>query len=210
MIKVVFVDDHEMVRIGVSSYLSAQPDIEVIGEADNGKKGVEMALELRPDIILMDLVMKEMDGIEATKRIIEQWPEARIIIVTSFLDDEKVYPALEAGATSYMLKTSKASEIANAVRVTYSGQPVLEPEVTGKMMMKMRQKNNVELHEELTEREMEVLKLIAEGKTNQEIADELFIALKTVKTHVSNILSKLQVQDRTQAVIYAFRHSIVK
>ncbi|WP_102261394.1 response regulator transcription factor [Mesobacillus jeotgali] len=210
MIKVVFVDDHEMVRIGVSSYLSAQPDIDVIGEADNGKTGVEMALELRPDIILMDLVMKEMDGIEATRQIIEQWPEAKIIIVTSFLDDEKVYPALEAGATSYMLKTSKASEIANAVRVTYSGQPVLEPEVTGKMMMKMRQKNNVELHEELTEREMEVLKLIAEGKTNQEIADELFIALKTVKTHVSNILSKLQVQDRTQAVIYAFRHSIVK
>ncbi|MBT2679780.1 response regulator transcription factor [Bacillus sp. ISL-35] len=210
MIKVVFVDDHEMVRIGVSSYLSAQPDIEVIGEADNGKSGVEMALELRPDIILMDLVMKEMDGIEATRQIIEQWPEAKIIIVTSFLDDEKVYPALEAGATSYMLKTSKASEIANAVRVTYSGQPVLEPEVTGKMMMKMRQKNSVELHEELTEREMEVLKLIAEGKTNQEIADELFIALKTVKTHVSNILSKLQVQDRTQAVIYAFRHSLVK
>jgi two-component system, NarL family, response regulator LiaR len=209
MIKVVFVDDHEMVRIGVSSYLSAQPDIEVIGEADNGKAGVDMALELRPDIILMDLVMKEMDGIEATKQIIEQWPEAKIIIVTSFLDDEKVYPALEAGATSYMLKTSKASEIANAVRVTYSGQPVLEPEVTGKMMMKMRQKHTVELHEELTEREMEVLKLIAEGKTNQEIADELFIALKTVKTHVSNILSKLQVQDRTQAVIYAFRHSLV-
>lgn len=210
MIKVVFVDDHEMVRIGVSSYLSAQPDIEVIGEADNGKTGVEMVLELRPDIVLMDLVMKEMDGIEATRQIIEKWPEAKIIIVTSFLDDEKVYPALEAGATSYMLKTSKASEIANAVRITYSGQPVLEPEVTGKMMMKMRQKNSTELHEELTEREMEVLKLIAEGKTNQEIADELFIALKTVKTHVSNILSKLQVQDRTQAVIYAFRHSLVK
>jgi two-component system, NarL family, response regulator LiaR len=210
MIKVVFVDDHEMVRIGVSSYLSAQPDIEVVGEAGNGKEGVELALSLRPDIILMDLVMKEMDGIEATRQIIEKWPEAKIIIVTSFLDDEKVYPALEAGATSYMLKTSKASEIANAVRVTFSGQPVLEPEVTGKMMMKMRQKNTILPHEELTEREMEVLKLIAEGKTNQEIADELFIALKTVKTHVSNILSKLQVQDRTQAVIYAFRHSIVK
>ncbi|HAQ07879.1 MAG TPA: DNA-binding response regulator [Bacillus bacterium] len=210
MIKVVFVDDHEMVRIGVSSYLSAQPDIEVIGEADNGKTGVEMALSLRPDIILMDLVMKEMDGIEATRQIIEKWPDAKIIIVTSFLDDEKVYPALEAGATSYMLKTSKASEIANAVRITYSGQPVLEPEVTGKMMMKMRQKNTLLPHEELTDREMEILKLLAEGKTNQEIADELFIALKTVKTHVSNILSKLQVQDRTQAVIYAFRHSIVK
>jgi two-component system, NarL family, response regulator LiaR len=210
MIRVVFVDDHEMVRIGVSSYLSAQPDIEVVGEADNGKTAIPMVLELRPDIVLMDLVMKEMDGIEATRQIIAEWPEAKIIIVTSFLDDEKVYPALEAGATSYMLKTSKASEIANAVRATYHGQSVLEPEVTGKMMMKMRQKNDVVPHEELTSREMEILLLMAEGKSNQEIADHLFIALKTVKTHVSNILSKLQVQDRTQAVIYAFKHELVK
>lgn len=210
LIRVVFVDDHEMVRIGVSSYLSAQPDIEVVGEAADGKKGVELALELRPDIILMDLVMKEMDGIEATRRIIEKWPEAKIIIVTSFLDDEKVYPALEAGATSYMLKTSKAGEIANAVRATYHGQSVLEPEVTGKMMMKMRQKTNHLPHEDLTSREMEILLLMADGKTNQDIADELFIALKTVKTHVSNILSKLDVQDRTQAVIYAFKHSLIK
>jgi two-component system, NarL family, response regulator LiaR len=210
MIRVVFVDDHEMVRIGVSSYLSAQPDIEVVGEADDGKKGVELALELRPDIILMDLVMKEMDGIEATRQIIEQWPEAKIIIVTSFLDDEKVYPALEAGATSYMLKTSKAGEIANAVRATFHGQSVLEPEVTGKMMVKMRQKNTHQPHEDLTSREIEILLLMAQGKTNQDIADELFIALKTVKTHVSNILSKLNVQDRTQAVIYAFKHSLIK
>lgn len=210
MIRVVFVDDHEMVRIGVSSYLSAQPDIEVVGEADNGKAAIPMVLELRPDIVLMDLVMKEMDGIEATRQIIAEWPEAKIIIVTSFLDDEKVYPALEAGATSYMLKTSKASEIANAVRATFHGQSVLEPEVTGKMMMKMRQKNDVAPHEELTTREMEILLLMAEGKSNQEIADDLFIALKTVKTHVSNVLSKLQVQDRTQAVIYAFKHELVK
>lgn len=210
MIRVVFVDDHEMVRIGVSSYLSAQPDIEVVGEADDGKKGVALALELLPDIILMDLVMKEMDGIEATRKIIEQWPEAKIIIVTSFLDDEKVYPALEAGATSYMLKTSKAGEIANAVRATYHGQSVLEPEVTGKMMVKMRQKNTHLPHEDLTSREIEILLLMAEGKTNQDIADELYIALKTVKTHVSNILSKLNVQDRTQAVIYAFKHSLIK
>lgn len=210
MIKVVFVDDHEMVRIGVSSYLSAQPDIEVIGEADNGRKGVELCLELRPDVILMDLVMNEMDGIEATKEIMNAWPEAKIIIVTSFLDDEKVYPALEAGATSYLLKTSKASEIANAVRSTFHGQSILEPEVTGKMMMKMRQKDTVHLHDQLTSREMEILLLMTEGKTNQEIADELFIALKTAKTHVSNILSKLDVQDRTQAVIYAFKHSLVK
>ncbi|MGE7187308.1 response regulator [Peribacillus sp. NPDC006672] len=210
MIKVLFVDDHEMVRIGVSAYLSAQSDIEVIGEADNGLKAVELAMELRPDIILMDLVMPEMDGIEATKRIIESWPEAKIIIVTSFLDDEKVYPALEAGATSYMLKTSKASEIARAVRSTFQGQSVLEPEVTGKMMEKLRRPKITQLHDQLTNREMEILLLMTKGKTNQEIADELYIALKTAKVHVSNILSKLAVQDRTQAVIYAFKHSLVQ
>ncbi|MGM0836321.1 MAG: response regulator [Bacillota bacterium] len=210
MIRVLFVDDHEMVRIGVTAYLSAQPDIEVIAEADDGKIAVDLALEHKPDIILMDLVMKEMDGIEATRRIIEQWPDAKIIIVTSFLDDEKVYPALEAGATSYMLKTSKASDIANAVRSTFKGQSILEPEVAGKMMKKMRQKNEHYLHEELTNREMEILLLMTQGKTNQEIADELFIALKTAKVHVSNILAKLQVQDRTQAVIYAFKHNLVK
>jgi two-component system, NarL family, response regulator LiaR len=209
MIKVLLVDDHEMVRIGVSAYLSAQPDIEVTGEAENGKIAVERALELKPDIILMDLVMDEMDGIEATRHIIESWPEAKIIVVTSFLDDEKVYPALEAGAASYMLKTSKASDIAQAVRDTYHGKSVLEPEVTGKMMNKMRQKQTREPHEELTAREMEILLWMTKGKTNQEIADELFIALKTVKVHVSNILSKLDVQDRTQAVIYAFNHSLV-
>ncbi|WP_456272110.1 response regulator [Bacillus sp. AK031] len=210
MIRVLFVDDHEMVRIGVSSYLTAQPDIEVVAEADDGSAAIELALEHRPDIILMDLVMKEMDGIEATRRIIEKWPEAKIIIVTSFLDDDKVYPALEAGATSYMLKTSKASEIADAVRATYEGQTILEPEVTGKMMLKMRGRSTAQPHEELTNREMEILLLMAEGKTNQEIADELFIALKTVKTHVSNILGKLNVADRTQAVIYAFKHALVE
>ncbi|MCJ8006111.1 response regulator [Lederbergia wuyishanensis] len=209
MIKVLLVDDHEMVRIGVSAYLSVQMDIEVIGEADNGAKGFEMALALRPDIILMDLVMDQMDGIEATKAIIKEWPQAKIIIVTSFLDDEKVYPALEAGATSYILKTSTASEIADAVRATYKGQSVLEPEVTGKMMARMKERNKPLLHENLTNREYEILLLIAEGKTNQEIAEELFIGLKTVKTHVSNILSKLEIQDRTQAAIYAFKNQLV-
>ncbi|WP_188454062.1 response regulator transcription factor [Virgibacillus oceani] len=210
MIKVLFADDHEMVRIGVSAYLSAQSDIEVVAEADDGSEAVQKALELKPDIILMDLVMKEMDGIEATRRIIEKWPEAKIIIVTSFLDDEKVYPALEAGATSYMLKTSKAGEIAKAIRSTYQGQSILEPEVTGKIMTRMRRKPDEELHSQLTDREMEILLLITEGRTNQEIADQLFIALKTVKVHVSNILGKLEVQDRTQAVIYAFKHDLVR
>lgn len=209
MIRVLFADDHEMVRIGVSSYLSAQPDIEVVAEADDGEPAVKLALELKPDIILMDLVMKKMDGIEATKRILEEWPEAKIIIVTSFLDDEKVYPALEAGATSYLLKTSKADEIADAIRKTYEGQSILEPEVAGKLMNRMRKPKVKELHDQLTEREKEVLLLLAAGKTNQEIAEELFIAVKTVKVHVSNILSKLEVQDRTQAVVYAFQHNLV-
>jgi NarL family two-component system response regulator LiaR len=204
------VDDHEMVRIGVSAYLQVQPDMEVVGEASNGREAVAKALELRPDIILMDMVMPEMNGAEATKAIIDQWPQAKIMIVTSFLDDDKVYPALEAGAISYLLKTSNAKRIAESIRETLNGQTVLEPEVTTKMMMRMRGGNERVPHDDLTERELEVLLLLAKGKANQEIADELFIALKTVKTHVSNILSKLDVQDRTQAVIYAFRHELVE
>src|SRR5699024_2875111 len=209
MIKILFADDHEMVRIGVSSYLSAQTDMEVIAEAADGGEAVQKALELKPDVILMDLVMNEMDGVEATNQIIKEWPEAKIIIVTSFLDDEKVYPALEAGATSYMLKTSKASEIASAIRATFDGQSILEPEVTGKIMNRMREKQVDYLHHQLTGREMEILLLIAEGKTNQEIAERLYITIKTVKVHVSNILGKLEVQDRTQAVIYAFKHNLI-
>ncbi len=200
MIKVMLVDDHEMVRLGVSSYLSIQEDIEVVGEAENGKIGYEKALELRPDVILMDLVMEEMDGIDSTKAILKDWPEAKIIIVTSFIDDEKVYPAIEAGAAGYLLKTSTAHEIADAIRATYRGERVLEPEVTQEPV----------LHEDLTNREHEILMLIAQGKSNQEIADELFITLKTVKTHVSNILAKLDVDDRTQAAIYAFQHGLAK
>ncbi|WP_210470647.1 response regulator transcription factor [Sporosarcina sp. 6E9] len=210
MIKILLVDDHEMVRIGVSAYLKIQPDMEVVGEAVNGVEAVEKALELRPDIILMDMVMPGMNGAEATKVIIDQWPEAKIMIVTSFLDDDKVYPALEAGAISYILKTSNAKRIAEAIRETLKGQTVLEPEVTTKMMKRMRVGHQSSPHEQLTERELEVLLHISKGKTNQEIADELFIAVKTVKTHVSNLLSKLEVQDRTQAVIYAFQHDLVK
>lgn len=210
LIRILLVDDHEMVRIGVSAYLQTQADMEVVGEATNGREAIDKALELRPDIILMDMVMPEMNGAEATEAIIEQWPEAKIVIVTSFLDDDKVYPALEAGAISYILKTSNAKRIAEAIRETFQGQTVLEPEVTNKMMQRMRSGNDTLPHDELTERELEVLLLIAKGKSNQEIADALFIAVKTVKTHVSNLLSKLEVQDRTQAVIYAFKHELVE
>ncbi|WP_159723069.1 response regulator [Enterococcus sp. CSURQ0835] len=210
MIKVLLVDDHEMVRLGVSSYLSIQPDIEVVGEAENGLVGYEKALALRPDVILMDLVMDVMDGIESTKKILADWPEAKILIVTSFIDDEKVYPAIEAGASGYLLKTSTAQEIAEAIRATYQGERVLEPEVTDKVMAQLSGRNRHILHDELTNREREILLLIAQGMSNQEIADELFITLKTVKTHVSNILAKLEVEDRTQAAIYAFKHGLIK
>ena len=147
LIKILLVDDHEMVRIGVSAYLKIQPDMEVVGEAVNGLEAVEKALELRPDIILMDMVMPEMNGAEATKAIIDQWPEAKIMIVTSFLDDDKVYPALEAGAISYILKTSNAKRIAEAIRETLKGQTVLEPEVTTKMMKRMRAGNQSSAHD---------------------------------------------------------------
>ena len=181
-----------------------------MGEAENGEDGYEKAMALRPDVILMDLVMEVMDGIESTKKILKEWPEARILIVTSFIDDEKVYPAIEAGASGYLLKTSTAHEIANAIRKTYNGERVLEPEVTTKMMEQLSNRNRHVLHEELTNREQEILLLIAQGMSNQEIADELFITLKTVKTHVSNILAKLEVEDRTQAAIYAFKHGLIK
>ncbi|GKV69010.1 DNA-binding response regulator [Sporosarcina sp. NCCP-2716] len=211
MIRILLADDHEMVRIGVSAYLGMQADMEVVGEAADGGEAVEKALALRPDVILMDMVMPVMTGAQATKEIIRQWPEAKIIVVTSFLDDDKVYPALEAGAASYILKTSNAARIAQAIRDTVGGQTVLEPEVTTKMMEKMRSGTpDQPPHESLTERELETLLLLAKGRSNQEIADELFISLKTVKTHVSNVLSKLGVQDRTQAVIYAFQHQLAK
>ncbi|MGM0239207.1 response regulator [Enterococcus sp. AZ103] len=210
MIRVLLVDDHEMVRLGVSSYLSIQNDIEVVGEAENGEDGYLKAMDLRPDVILMDLVMEVMDGIESTKKILADWPEAKILIVTSFIDDEKVYPAIEAGASGYLLKTSTAHEIADAIRATFQGERVLEPEVTTKMMEQMSNRNRRFLHQELTNREEEILMLISQGMSNQEIADELFITLKTVKTHVSNILAKLEVEDRTQAAIYAFKHGLIK
>lgn len=209
MIRVLLVDDHEMVRAGVSAFLSTQPDIEVVVEASDGQAGAELALKHRPDVVLMDLVMEPVDGVEGTRLIRKEWPEAKILVVTSFLDDEKVYPVIEAGAMSYVLKTASAFEIAEAIRKTADGQSVMAAQVTGKMMERLR-KPTSHLHDDLTEREQEVLQLMARGMANQEIADELFISLKTVKTHVSNILSKLDVVDRTQAVVYAFKHNIVK
>ncbi|MGZ9850101.1 response regulator transcription factor [Macrococcus psychrotolerans] len=206
--RVIFVDDHEMVRIGISSYLSMQEGIEIVGEASNGKEGIEKTLNLKPDVVLMDMVMNEMDGIEATAQIKCQMPKVKVVMLTSFIEDKEVYRALDAGVDSYILKTSSAEEIRDAIIKTYQGESVFEKEVMMKMRARMNQK--AELHDMLTEREKEILLLIAKGYSNQEIADASHITIKTVKTHVSNILSKLEVQDRTQAVIYAFQHDLIE
>ena len=195
-----------MVRLGLKSYLELQDDIAEVSEAVNGKEGVEQALASRPDVIIMDIVMPEMNGIEATLAILKEWPEAKILILTSYLDNEKIYPVLDAGAHGYMLKTSSAEEILRAVKKVAKGEFAIETEVSKKVEY---HRNHIELHEDLTARERDILGLLAKGYENQRIADELFISLKTVKTHVSNILSKLEVSDRTQAVVYAFQHHLV-
>ncbi|WP_100406557.1 response regulator transcription factor [Bacillus solitudinis] len=210
MIKVLLVDDHEMVRMGLSAFLATQADMHVVGQASNGEEGVKLALELKPEIILMDLVMEKMDGIAATSEITRQMSNVKIIVLTSFIDDEKVYPVIEAGAFSYLLKTSPASEIATAIRSAAVGEPVVEAKVTNKMMQRMRTSKEKALHEELTPRELDVLQLIGDGRSNLEIAEVLFIGIKTVKTHVSNILNKLDLEDRTQIAIYAHRHGLAK
>lgn len=209
-IRVMVVDDHEMVRRGICSYLQTEDDLEVVGQAHSGKSAVETALLLKPDVILMDLIMEDGTGIEATQEIKQQLPQVQIIILTSFIDESLIFPALEAGALSYLLKTAKAEEIVEAIRLAVKQEAVIEPKVATKMLGKIRASGDEHLpHHDLTAREMEVLVLIGEGKTNQEIADELFIGIKTVKTHVSNILSKLGVEDRTRAAIYAHRNKLV-
>ena len=204
--KILLVDDHQMVRLGLKSYLELQDDIAEVSEAVNGKEGVEKALADRPDVIIMDIVMPEMNGIEATLAILKEWPEAKILILTSYLDNEKIYPVLDAGAHGYMLKTSSTEEILRAVKKVAKGEFAIETEVSKKVEY---HRNHIELHEDLTARERDILGLLAKGYENQRIADELFVSLKTVKTRVSNILSKLEVSDRTQAVVYAFQHHLV-
>ncbi|SES99571.1 two-component system, NarL family, response regulator LiaR [Salinibacillus kushneri] len=207
-IKVLVVDDHEVVRKGISTYLMTEDGIEVAGEATSGEEGCELARKEQPDVILMDLIMKDGNGIEATKKIMSFLPQSKIIILTSYYDDEKVFPALEAGAFSYMLKTSSADEIVEAIKKAVRGENVIESKVASKMMNRFRQQQQLP-HLELTERELEVLICIGNGLTNQEISEKLYIGIKTVKTHVSNILSKLDVQGRTQAAVYAHRNGLM-
>ncbi|WP_027963860.1 response regulator [Halalkalibacillus halophilus] len=209
LIKIVIIDDHDVVRKGVVTYLMTDDELEVIGEASSGNQGAALVLRERPDVVLMDLMMEDGNGIEATKKIMAEYGECKIIILTSFYDDEQVFPALEAGAFSYMLKTSSADEIAAAIKKAARGENVIEAKVAGKMMTRMRTPKKL-AHDELTERELEVLICIGNGLTNVEISEKLYIGVKTVKTHVSNVLHKLEVQDRTQAAVYAHRNQLMK
>ena len=207
-IKVLIVDDHDMVRRGLKAYLGSQSDIEIVGEAGSGEEAIKIAAVTRPEVILMDLLMENGNGIDATQAILVSDPTCKIIILTSFYDDEQVFPALEAGAFSYLLKTARGEAIADAIRGAVAGESVIEARVATKMADRLRGNRKKNRHEQLTVRELDVLRLLGEGKTNQEIAVQLVIGIKTVKTHVSNILTKLQVHDRTQAAIYANRHGL--
>ena len=218
-IRVLIVDDHAIVRQGLRTFLELQDGgplpIEVAGEGTNGLEAVELASHFQPDVVLLDLVMPEMDGIQATSRIIECSPKSRVIILTSFGEEERVLPAIRAGAQGYLLKDIPPRELVQAVRDAYLGRVQLHPDVARKLMAVASAKDqpraasaNENSEESLTDREREVLSLIAEGKTNREIAGRLVISEKTVKTHVSNILNKLHLDDRTQAAIYALRHGL--
>lgn len=208
MIRVVVVDDHDVVRKGIVSYLQTDDTIEVIGEASNGNDGAALVIKEKPDVVLMDLMMENGSGIDATRTITTNKIDTKVIILTSFYDDKKVFPAIEAGAFSYILKTSSASEIVSAIKKAAQGENVIEPKVAGKMLSTFRS-NSHKAHDELTERELEVLICIGNGMTNLEISEKLYIGVKTVKTHVSNILGKLGVHDRTQAAVYVHRNNLI-
>jgi len=209
-IKVLITDDHPVVRKGLSAFLVAKAaGIEVVGEAVNGKESVERAKELKPDVILMDLLMPEMNGIEAIKQIKEDIPDAKILVMTSFATDEMVFPAIKAGALGYLLKDSDPDELIDAIRRIHQGEPTLHPKIAQKVLMEISNPATKTPSEDpLTDRELEVLKSIARGMSNQEIGIALSISETTVRTHVSRILSKLHLASRTQAALYALKEGL--
>lgn len=208
MIRVVVVDDHDVVRKGIVAYLQTDDTIEIIGQVSNGNDGAALVIKEKPDVVLMDLMMENGNGIDATRMITNSQIDTKIIILTSFYDDKQIFPAIEAGAFSYLLKTASASEIVTAIKKAVQGETVIEPKVAGKMMSTFRAGSH-KAHDELTERELEVLICIGNGMTNQEISEKLYIGIKTVKTHVSNVLGKLEVKDRTQAAVYVHRNNLI-
>jgi NarL family two-component system response regulator LiaR len=206
-IRVLIVDDHSVVRQGLEMFLALDEELEVVGEAKNGVEALRLARELKPDVVLMDLLMPVMDGIAATGAIRRELPETEVIALTSVLEDRAIVDAIRAGAIGYLLKDTEADELRRAIKAAAAGQVQLSPEVARRLMQEMRVPKDPE---PLTEREREVLRLLARGRSNKEIAAELVIGEKTVKTHVSNILGKLQVASRTQAALHAVRIGLVR
>jgi len=205
-IRVMLVDDHNVVRSGLATFLRAYDDLEIVGEAKNGLEAVHLCHEKQPDVILMDLMMPEMDGIVATQAILAECPQIKIIAMTSFEDEKLVQGVLAAGAISYLIKNVTSDELAKAIRDAVSGKPTLSPEAAKVLIQATRPTKQPLV--DLTEREQEVLKLVVQGLSNQQIADSLFISITTVKAHISNILSKLGVSSRAEAIAYALKHNL--
>jgi len=213
-IRVVIVDDHQVVRQGLRTFLDLQHDIVVAGEAGDGEEALALVERLGPNVVLMDIVMPRMDGIEATRRLKQAHPHVGVIVLTSFAGDDQVLPALEAGASSYLLKDVTPDDLVEAVRAVHRGEPRLHPDALRKVVEAATGARPAEAGrrpsppDDLTERELEVIRLVAQGRTNREIADEFVLSEKTVKTHISHVLAKLGLKDRTQLAIYAIRHGL--
>jgi NarL family two-component system response regulator LiaR len=208
-IRVLIVDDHSVVREGLQAFLQLQDGLEVVGEAADGEEAIEAASRLQPDVILMDLVMPRLGGVAAMRRLREEVPEARVIVLTSFLDDDKLLPALRAGAAGYLLKNAEPQDLARAVRAAHAGEALLDPVVAARLVETLAAEDGQQPLDRLTPREREVLVLIGRGFSNKRIANELDLAEKTVKTHVGHVLAKLGVTDRTQAAVVAVQAGIV-
>jgi NarL family two-component system response regulator LiaR len=210
-ITILIVDDHAVVRKGVRAFLDTQPDLKVIGEAASGEEGIKLATQFVPDVVLMDLVMPGMDGVEATRQLKRISPRSQVVVLTSYHEDEYIFPAIRAGALSYVLKDISPRDLADVVRMAANGEVVLNSRVAARVIQELQglRSDQVNPFTELSERELEVLKLIAAGLSNAVMAEKLVLSEKTIKGHVSNILSKLHLVDRTQAAIYAWREGIV-
>ena len=208
-IRILIADDHTVVREGLRTLIRTEPGMEVIGEAADGVEAVQKAHTLQPDVILLDMVMPRKDGVKVIGEIKRENPAARILVLTSFSDDDKVFPAIKAGALCYLLKNASPQKLLSAIRDVYQGEPTMSPDIASKLMRELQRSSDLPpTREPLTEREVEVLCLVARGLSNQEIADTLVVGEGTVRTHVSNILSKLHLANRTQAALYALREGL--